>query len=85
MINRSIILIENYKSLKADAWYKRIISRLSESDHELAISFFTANGGLNNDELEMKINRLFLDMKDKPKRWKEIAELLSATNTKSRL
>ena len=73
---------------------KRMIKFLSYKDHPmlgkqfkklkledtfLIYEFLTANISDSKDQLEQKINRLFID-KEKPKNWKIICELLSCSN-----
>jgi len=77
MTNKRLIKFEN---LKDDPWFKRIYSRLSKPDLELARGFLAKHATLSSDEFEFKLNRLFLDIEAKPKRWLEITELLMISN-----
>lgn len=74
------IRLEKLKSFKTHPWFKKLYVKLSNRDlkfmHETLIQF----DHLSKDEYEFKINRLFLDVKDKPRYWKEIQELLANSN-----
>lgn len=73
--------LKKFESIKNDPWFGKIYSRLSTNEIELIRKFITENDSLNRSEFEFRLNRLFLDMTDKPKRWREITELLMISNT----
>jgi len=70
-------------NLKHDPWFKRVFKKLNNQEIEIAIRFTELNNDLDVNKFEKKINRMFLD-KDRPKHWKEISELLSTANIKSK-
>lgn len=61
---------------------KKLMNRLSFEDKEIILKFLDENLSLDPSQFELKINRLWMDQKDKPKRWKEILEILSNMNSK---
>jgi hypothetical protein len=76
MSNR-LILFNNFKN---HAWLSRVFDRLKNSDLDIAIRFIETNDHLDIGNFELAINRMFLD-KEKPRRYKEILELLTCANS----
>ena len=71
-----------FDGFKAHAWLSRVYSRLSPADITTAYEFMTAKSHLSKGEFDFAINRMFIDKGDaKPKRWKEIQELLTCANS----
>lgn len=72
--------IHNFEALSNHPWLGRVYSRLSDSDLRLAREFMEANGDLAKGDFEFAINRMFMD-RERPKRYKEILELLCCANS----
>lgn len=75
MMNR----LKNFENLKTHPWLSRIYNKLSTSEIDFAVNFIKTNDALSKSEFEFKVNRVFIN-KEKPKRWKEISELLVCSN-----
>lgn len=64
---------------------KRLFKGMKSDDVSMIVNFIRESEGLEVNEFEKKINRLFIDKGDlKPRKWKEISEVLSVVNTKAR-
>ncbi len=61
--------------------YKKSFKKLADREFLLIEAFMVVNSDLNHIEFEYKVNRMFLDYKDKPKNWVIIQELLVASNS----
>lgn len=73
--------LNKFFALKDHAWFGRYFSKLSNQDLILVQDFLSSTKDLGRDDLELAINRLFLDKSVKPKNWKLILELLSCSNS----
>jgi len=62
----------------------RLHKRLKIEEKLMIHDFIMDFGEMNNEQFEIKINRLFLDQTEKPKHWKEILEVLSCINSRSK-
>lgn len=62
-------------------WLKRVFNKLSKNEKDLAVAFITQNDGLNKGEFELRVNRMFMDVKDKPKNWTAVLELITCANS----
>lgn len=71
--------LEKFKSLKDHAWYYNVYKKLTKEELQIAIKFCVDNEKLNNNDFATKAVRLFLDVKNKPKNWTVIEELLIAS------
>lgn len=71
--------IEKLESLKTHPWLKKVFAKIGAGDLELMLDFCEANSESDKNEFEMRINRMFMNCA-KPKRWKEILELLANAN-----
>jgi len=65
-----------FLDLSKHAWFKRVWKKLNDTDIEFSLNWIREHDHLNKSEFEFAVNRMFLDAKDKPKRWVEISELL---------
>lgn len=72
--------ITKFESYATHPWLKRVFGKLEQSDLEFCRSFITSQGEASRGDFEMRVNRLFID-REKPKRWKEISELLTCCNS----
>lgn len=72
--------IEKFHSLKNHAHYARYYTALKQKDIALISEFISENETLKKDEFEMKMNRFFLELKDRPKNWAMLSELLMIAN-----
>lgn len=67
------------------AWLGRLWKRLKNEDMDLIIRFVEDRCQQDFATFEMGVNRMFLDLGDaKPKRWKEISEILCCVNSQGR-
>lgn len=62
------------------AHYKKLWRTLKLPDLVIITSFIENNSHLEKDSFEYKLNRLFLDKIEKPKKWSLIMEFLSTFN-----
>jgi len=69
-----------FHSLATHPWLKKCHAKLTDDEKRLATDFITANDSLNKSQFEMAVNRMFIDQKNKPKRYAIILELLSCAN-----
>lgn len=72
--------LELFKSYSKHPWLSRVYARLKLNEITLIEDFINENNLLNKHDFEIKINRMFID-KTKPKKWKEILELLICCNS----
>jgi hypothetical protein len=61
--------------------YSRIIARLSESEFDTVVAFIEDNDQLGHLEFEYAVNRMHLNVEEKPKKWAIIQEVLTVVNT----
>lgn len=64
-----------FLELKNHAWLGRVFSKLTESDIRLCLSFIEKN--IASADFDRDVQRMFIDVADKPKNWKHIMELLT--------
>jgi hypothetical protein len=69
-----------FDNLAKHPWLGRVFSRLKDEDLAAARAFISANSELSKGDFELKINRMFID-RVRPKRYKEIMELLTCANS----
>lgn len=69
-----------FKSYANHPWLGRVYAKLTSSDLTLVRDFIAANDSLDVGQFELAVNRMFLD-KTKPKRWREVLELLTCCNS----
>lgn len=67
--------------MKNHPWMNRIYKRLNTNEIKILSDFLDQNLLDSRNDFEGKINRLFLGLENKPKRWKEITEILSNINS----
>lgn len=60
----------------------RVFNKLTSEERALCRDFLAQHEALDKGEFELLVNRMFLDVGDKPMRWKEITELLACANSK---
>lgn len=66
---------KTFLSLKNHAWLGRVFSKLTQSDIQLCLSFIEKN--ISSADFDRDVQRMFIDVDDKPKNWKHIMELLT--------
>ena len=64
------------ESLKESYRWKRLLPQLSQKDMETVESFINSNSTASKDEFVHRLNRMFLDQPNKPRKWALITELL---------
>lgn len=74
-----------FAALATDAFYARLYERLSKKDVEWCFSFLDDNAATDAGAFEFAVNRLWLDSPEKPKRYRDIIELLLAANSRVNL
>lgn len=72
--------IDKFHSLKNHAHYSRYYTALKQRDIALISKFISENETLDKANFEMKMNRFFLELKDRPKNWAILSELLMIAN-----
>lgn len=70
-----------FLALESHPFLDRLFKRLSKNEIQLALEFLDSTATLGKNEFIPAMNSLFLDIKDRPKRWKEITELLNCANS----
>lgn len=75
--------LDALEELKTDAWYGRCISKLKKIELEICETFIKNNDGLDRGQFEMAVNRMFIHVKDKPKQWTMISEILAVANIRA--
>lgn len=71
---------QSLDKLRNHIYYGKLYSKLNMKDKAEVVAFALVNFDLDKNDFEFKVNRMFLDMPDKPKNWTLICELLSAFN-----
>lgn len=72
---------DKFLSLKTHPWFHRSFLKLNQAELSFAAEFIKSSESDDSNKFIHKAVRLFLDVKDKPRHWKEIEELLVATNS----
>lgn len=75
--------LEAFESLQTDAWYRRVFKRLRAPDVEFCREFIAKNDALDIHDFEMRVNRLFIDDRNRPKAGSFMVELLASANTRA--
>ncbi len=70
-----------FLELENHPFYERVFKKLNKAEVMIALDIIHMLKDASRDEFEAQINRVFLDRPDKTRHYKEIVELLSATNT----
>lgn len=73
--------LKNFDSLVDHPWFKKLVLKLSASDKDMITKFIAEKDHLTKADFEFAINRIFLDKKDKPKKYKEILDVLCCVNS----
>lgn len=61
-------------------WLGKAYKKLTSAERELAREFTLSHGNLDKGAFELAVNRMFL-MREKPKHWTIILELLTCCNS----
>lgn len=80
-MNRTAAIKAVIESYRTRPHFNRIMEKLTTSDMSEIIAFVDDNGDLDRGSMEVKINRLYLDLPNKPKNWTRIQEILSCANS----
>lgn len=70
---------QRVEELKSHPWLKRLFKGLRGPELAMIEAFCATNAGADKNEFEARVNRMFMD-REKPKRWKEILEVLANAN-----
>ncbi len=66
------------KALSDHAWYGKVLKQMSEAEFDLVVELIEEHGDLDRNEWTVKINRLYLDQPNKPKRLSLLQDVLMA-------
>lgn len=80
-MKRTERLKKNLKELEIHPWLKRLFQKLTKEDRERINKFIDTYGDDSPVGFEIRLNRLFMDQPEKPKRWKETMEILTNLNS----
>ena len=70
----------NLHSLTDHTWYKNYFAKLSQTDILSMRAFCKKHAGLSVPDFARKVDLMYDGVVDKPKRWKDITELLHVIN-----
>lgn len=73
---------EHFNDLIEGPWYSKIWKRLRKPEIQIIDQFINETLDLNPNDRELKINRLFMDSKTRPRQWKDILDLLAGANSR---
>lgn len=68
------------RGLETHPWFCRVYKRLGASDLEAMIAWAREREALSAEEWEKAVNRMYMD-RERPRRWKEIMELLTVAGS----
>lgn len=68
-------------NLKLNFMTEKLFKKLKKDDIKIIKNFIDDNIDTDKNSFELKLNRFFLDKKDKPKNWLLILEILSNHNS----
>jgi hypothetical protein len=71
-----------FRDLTASGQYGLIWDRLPLAEREQVYSFISIHSTASVADFEMRVNRMFMDQKKKPKNWVLITDLLLAVNSR---
>lgn len=58
-------------------WLGKVFKKLSTEEINICLSFIEKNAGCSVDDFDQRVQRMFLDVPNKPKNWTSIMELLT--------
>ena len=61
--------------------YAKHAQKMTAREREIVTTFIAENDALYRGAFELKVNRMFLNQPEKPKRWVTICELLTVANS----
>ena len=70
-----------FRSYKSHAWLKKAYAKLKAPEVAVAEAFIAKNDSLPKGAFELAINRMFIDVSEKPKNYTVILELLTCANS----
>lgn len=76
------VVKQRLEEIAIHPWHKRIWGKLGEIDRLFIERFALEHFSKDRNAFEMKVNRVFMDQPEKPKRWKEILEVLTVYNSR---
>ncbi len=79
-----LLRMKNLNDLKEHPWISKLFGKINQKDMDFLIYEIEESDGLDTDQWESRINRLFIDNPNKPKRWKELSEILSSINSRTK-
>lgn len=74
--------IDKFKTLRVHPRHSKMIAKLSLFDLAYCDAWIQANDELDQNDFEMRVNRMFMDNPDKPKNWATIMEVIATCNVK---
>lgn len=81
MSNIHLYRVQALTQIPSHPWLSRVWARLTQAERAEVLDFVVHAGHLDRSAFEMAVNRMHLDVTDKPKHWKEIQEVLSCANS----
>jgi hypothetical protein len=76
--------LDALRTIPGHPWLGRVYARLSEAERIELEAFATAHDHLSTGDFDQAVNRMHLDVQPKPRRWKEVQEILSCVNSIAR-
>jgi hypothetical protein len=73
--------LEKFRSYSTHAWHQKTFKKLKPAEIAVAEKFIADNDHLPKGDFELKLNRMFLGVADKPKNFPIILELLTCANS----
>lgn len=64
--------------------YQKVSKKLTEAEFDLVVAFVEENESLGHLEFEYAVNRMFLNVANKPRNWVIVTEILMALNTRAK-
>lgn len=72
-----------FENLAHHPWFGRRYAKLKGTAREMALEFLNKHQGATHDQFIPLVNRMFLDMPNKPKNWELALDLLTAASVAS--
>lgn len=72
--------LHRFDAMATHAWFGRMYAKLSQDDLTVCRAFLRATADMDRGRYEHEVARLWLDVPNKPKHHREMAELLLCSN-----
>lgn len=74
---------EQFLNLRNDIFYGKVFQKLNAEEISFCRIFIDISKDLDFNQRAHAINRVFLDMENKPKHWSDMCELLDIANQRN--